>query len=1158
MATIDLSRSATEFRKHYASVRAQQGRVFVDDDHNDNERLHGEDERRARVDIIGPAGSPDDGFLIANPVINGGKIDFDIQPGEFYLGGLRLELGPPKETFQVQADWLELLGLNLPGPPAAGTSRFDLVYLEAWQQPVSAVEDSELFEVALGGPDSSERMRRMHRVHVHANAQIGDCDKDWQALLATWTAQGKGTLNDQDELVVDTKLTIGFKPGNPDDLCSPPAAGGYLGAENQAIRVQLVDRTHFTWGFDNAAPLYRVQVSNNGAGQPRVISMVTEPKDQAHWPVSNQIVELLAWSSVLDTNEEKLAEQSGFLTQVDASYDPDAKQFTITTSVPAGFGQGWTLRPDAANLGPAFFFLRVWNRGSDISSPPAIPIVVGPTDLGHTGLTATFTGNDARPHDYWIVAARPDSPNRVVPWLLETGRAPHGVRRFYTPLAVILWDNTTGQLVASVVHDCRQTFPPLTRIRTCCTYTVGDGVHSFGRFKKIQDAIDKLPQPEGGEVCILPGLFPEQVHIIGKKNIIVHGCEGNTIVSAGAQPQPLQPVFLIQDSQQITLEDFTIQAPTVTAVGMVSTPAAEANGVGLRGIHIYDLDMVVRDAGAIDCRGGRFIRISTNNIEVQPLTAPLSVQSPAGLAPAIFVQALDVEIELNVIHCDTARRLLTSLGGMQIGGGSERVLIWRNVIDGGNGNGISLGSITFIPQQNVGLLATNYAGAFVGSITGGGYIIVVDNNGCVHILPNPGNPNDPQGNPMVPVSDGDLHDIRIIANDITNMGANGIAVVRFFPRGGPLIAVVDLEIERNRIRQCIQVDLNGNLTGLNFIAGLGGIALAVAEYVTIRGNWIEDNSASFVTPVCGVFIAIGAGIVIEGNQIVNNGPLISTQTPPLVGPRAGVWIDRATTPAIDRNFSLRAVRGEQQGIPAVRISDNVILSPMGPALHILARGAVMVEANQLTSLSFDPQDSLAGGGIPLGMAVWILDTGLPVEFARQKYEYVNLGINSYPLSGARVSGQNVGTTFIEGTVGGAVLFNDNQVLLASRPNDAGPILSSIMIASLDDVSVEGNQCVSRVIAQQLIANATLFGISLRVADNRFQEVLELNGISALTFALMNSTTDNQGTRCFITLGFPTVSVLAPNRSLVEFYNPVCRQLTQLADAAAPQFGLKAL
>ncbi len=1176
MATIDLSRSGTEFRKHYASVRAQMGRVFVDDDHNDNERLHGEDERRSLVDIIGPAGSPDDGFRIDNATIRNGHIDFDILAGEFYLGGLRLELGPPKapapapppppETFQLQADWLQLLGLPLPGPPAPGSKRFDLVYLEAWQQPVSAVEDNELFEVALGGPDSSERIRRMRRVHVHENAQIGDCEQDWQALLNTWAANGKGSLNDQGELVVDTKLAIGFKPGSSDDLCSPPVAGGYLGAENQAIRVQLVDRTHFTWGFDNAAPLYRVQVSNNGAGQPKIITMLTLPKDQAHWPVAGQIIELLPWSAVLDTNNEKLAEQSGFLARVDGSYDPDSKQLTIAASVPAGFGQGWTLRSDAPHLGKPqpFFYLRVWNRGSDAVSPPAIPFVAGnPVDLGQTGLTATFTGKDAHPHDYWIVAARPDSPNRVVPWMLEAGlggRGPHGVRRFYTPLAVILWDNTTGVLAPSVVHDCRQSFPPLTRIRTCCTYTVGDGVHSFGKFKKIQDAIDKLPLLEGGEVCILPGLYQEQVRIINRNNIIVHGCESNTIVSAGPHPRPQQPVFLIQDSQHITLEDFTIQVPTVPAIRMISTDAAEEQRAGLRVIHIYDLDIVVRDLSAIECHGGRFIRISYNNIELQPLAAPLSGASPAGLAPAIYVQALDVEIQFNVIHADTANRLLTPLGGIQIGGGSERALIWRNVITGGNGNGVSLGSLTFILQHNVRKLSSDYTGAFAGSITGGGHTTVVDDHGCVHVVPDPGNPKDPGGNPMVPVSDGDLYDVRIIANDITNMGANGIATIRFFPREGPLITVIDLEIERNRIRRCVQVDLHGDLIGPSFIAGLGGVALASAEYVSIRGNRIERNGVSFVTPICGIFIALGAAIVIDGNQILNNGPLAATQTPPQAGPRAGIWLDRATTPAIGLDFDFHAMRGGQQGFPAARISDNIVISPMGPALHIAARGAVMVEANQLTTLSLDPQNSVAAGGVPLGLAVWILDAGKPVEFAGLKYDYTNLGLHAYPAGGLSVSDRVAAASYAGGSIGGAVLFNDNQVLLASRPDDAGPILSSVLIVSADDVSMEGNQCVSRAIRQQLFTNAMVFAISARVAGNRFQEVRDPKGLSAFTFALMNSTTDNQGTRCFLIIGIKKVSVGGPNRSLIQLLptRDPCSELTSLAAKVLARFGLDAL
>src|SRR5262245_36043291 len=124
MATVDLSRSATDFRKRYRSVRAQMGVVFTDDDHNDNERIHLEDDRRTRVDVIGGAGTPDQGFCIDNVRIDGGKINFNIMPGAFYLGGYRCELDQ-LDTFQMQKDWLPLHPGLMPAAPVAGT-RTDL------------------------------------------------------------------------------------------------------------------------------------------------------------------------------------------------------------------------------------------------------------------------------------------------------------------------------------------------------------------------------------------------------------------------------------------------------------------------------------------------------------------------------------------------------------------------------------------------------------------------------------------------------------------------------------------------------------------------------------------------------------------------------------------------------------------------------------------------------------------------------------------------------------------------------------------------------------------------------------------------------------------------------------------------------------------------
>jgi hypothetical protein len=76
-----------------------------------------------------------------------------------YVGGLPLTLG--RDTlYTSQAD---------PADPVIATpttQRKDLVYLDVWSEPVTYVEDPELREVALGGPDTSTRMRVRHRVRV--------------------------------------------------------------------------------------------------------------------------------------------------------------------------------------------------------------------------------------------------------------------------------------------------------------------------------------------------------------------------------------------------------------------------------------------------------------------------------------------------------------------------------------------------------------------------------------------------------------------------------------------------------------------------------------------------------------------------------------------------------------------------------------------------------------------------------------------------------------------------------------------------------------------------------------------------------------------------------------------------------------------------------
>ena len=554
--TQDRSRSAFDVRvpKHWSSVQAQQGRLLTDDDFNESDEITKEDIRRTRVDMIGTSGSPDDGFKITNPRTNGNAIDFDLMPGTIYVGGLRTTL-EATEVFSLQKDWLQQAAADR---PALGNApRIDEVYLEVWQQSVTAVEDDELREVALGGPDTSVRIRTMRRVRVLPNVGTESCTAGWGAVT---TNLGLGADN---ERVNDAKLKVGYLPNTAPatDLCSPSVQSGYLGAENQAIRVEIGSAPNkVLWGFDNGSPLYRVTVTTDSSGA-QVIHFEQPPKDEAHWPLAQQVVELLPWSAVLP-NGEKVADTSGgWLAKVAQAYDPNTQTIKVLPAVPANFANVWTTRADAASLGTAqtaFYYLRVWNRGGDLTSPPELTFAVNtPLELKGTGITVTLTGTTFRPGDFWIIAARPESPAKVVPWALEAGRAAEGIRRFYAPLGLIHW-NPGGTHEA---FDCRETFDPLIEPRGCCI-TVSPG-------SAWQHTIDGLADEDEICICFKPGDYTTtRPMVFRNKHVQMHGAgRGSRIHGIG-----LETVMLLTGCTSVDIHDLSVDADTVSAPGGGSKP----------------------------------------------------------------------------------------------------------------------------------------------------------------------------------------------------------------------------------------------------------------------------------------------------------------------------------------------------------------------------------------------------------------------------------------------------------------------------------------------------------------------------------------------------------------------------------------------------------
>jgi hypothetical protein len=957
MGHIDLSRSLFDEKKRYASIRCQQGRVILDDDINEAEHIDDEDQRLTRLDVIGPSGTPDDGFGVANGSGSGTALDFDILPGTIYVGGLRLT-NPDTVRYDQQPDWL-----NQPASeraaPATGQTRRDLVYLEVWQQSVTAVEDSELLEAALAGPDTSARVRTMWRVRLARGVTETACMPAWEALTGSWAAAGLGTALPSGERAVDAELAIDFVEGSPGDLCTPSVASGYLGAENQAIRVQIIDPTHFTWGFDNGSQLYRVRIDADRT----TVNFLTEPKDQAHWPRANQVVEVLPWSAVLSPYPdvlpgEKVAELTGHLSRVQAAFDPVLKRITLTTPIPAGppvFGQDWKDRDDDTDLGPPaseheYYFLRVWDRGEDLRSDPAITFTPGsttPVPLGTTGLGALFSGSQFVPGDHWIVAARPETPELVVPWKLQVGRSPNGVRRFYAPLAIVDWQNTSGTISMKVVSDCRRPFPPLTRLGTCCTYTVGDDRHSFGMFSSIQEALNRLPN-EGGKICVLPGKYEENLLLDGKQKVVIEGCGRRSQI---VRKNATVPTIELRASHDIELRSLAVAADESIAI-LARDSATEGRGRHqLHHLVFQDLEITARDLSAISVEDAHHVEIRDCDVWLKVLAQEIADKSEIGRHAAVLVRADDVLIEGNTINAvPTDRFTRTPFGGLQIGGGSERVEIRRNKISGGSGNAITLGEVAYVEARLLGDEAVPYlilVEKWMRWPAGGGFHIV--DAGCLEIDPFPPPPKNPQGEDLVPVATGSLLEIDILENELTGMGAAGIAVARFFDKAHLQFITVDrLLIRGNRIRECIQCGVSAIPAALRDVAAVGAIALADGELITIRENEIERNGTSHVDPICGVFALHAELITVESNTIVDNAPRSEDDTPAKPGFRGGIVLPDARTPA-NQPGAPRVEPPRVNGLPAARILDNVVEVPEGRALLLFGVGTMLVSRNHFTT-----------------------------------------------------------------------------------------------------------------------------------------------------------------------------------------------------------------
>ena len=220
----DFSRITFDPSKHYRGVLHQQGRVWLDSDWNEDvfERLA--ILRQEMRDVIGPNGFPTANDFQLSASIDADADNFLISSGRAYVDG---NLAQVESNFRYlkQPDFPDAPRLPIPTDASTLTA---LVYLDVWHRLITYLEDDSIREVALGGPDTSVRLKTITQVKVVTVPNtVTTCQQASQFLPTTI---GGGLL---------TTLQPATNPTQT--VCQLPDPANFTGRENHLYRVQVHD-----------------------------------------------------------------------------------------------------------------------------------------------------------------------------------------------------------------------------------------------------------------------------------------------------------------------------------------------------------------------------------------------------------------------------------------------------------------------------------------------------------------------------------------------------------------------------------------------------------------------------------------------------------------------------------------------------------------------------------------------------------------------------------------------------------------------------------------------------------------------------------------------------------------------------------------------------
>lgn len=467
--TGDFTRTTFRATNHYSKVRAQQGRVVLDAELNEQTDITAHVERSTSVDVIGVAGAPfhePSEFRHFQIKVDPSGKDLLIAPGRIYVNGILCE---------NEADGLQFLKQpDLPGATLPAANGSYAVYLDVWERHIAPAEQSpdgfpRMREPALGGADTASRVRVV-----------------WQVRLAAVAGNTCGAFAPPE--APTGQLRASEVTGTPAaNDCLVPTSGGYRRLENQLYRVEIHGTgglTTFKWSRDNASLSSTVKSSDQTA---KVIEVTDAGRDDVTGFASAKFVELLDDARILNG-------VSGVLLEVDS-----VTGTTIGVKNPSNLSLA--LGSNA--------ILRRWDGIGAVTANTPIEL--------EDGVQVEFDGGTFTVGDHWSFAAR--TLTGKVEWRRNSAgdaifERRHGTRHHFAPLAVVSF---TGGAFGTGVLDCRKLFPPLTAIKASdVSYDPAQCANLQG-VKTVQQALDKLCQATGGSE---PGIHIKGVFLASGDSLV--------------------------------------------------------------------------------------------------------------------------------------------------------------------------------------------------------------------------------------------------------------------------------------------------------------------------------------------------------------------------------------------------------------------------------------------------------------------------------------------------------------------------------------------------------------------------------------------------------------------------------------------------------------